>query len=63
MTLADSARLRYRLTAGPFGASPAELADQATSLADARIAFNIARGFDPNALCPTSGATPEEMAQ
>ena len=61
VTLIDIARLRRRLTACPIGASPAQLADHSTTQADCDIAFNIARGYDPNALCPTTGATPEEM--
>lgn len=61
MTPIDSARLRLRLAAGPLGTDPAQLADQATTLADCRIAYNVARGYDPNALCPTTGRTPEEM--
>jgi hypothetical protein len=55
VTLLQIARLRLALTTSPIGATPVELADQETSLADCRIALHAARGIPLQYADPTSG--------
>jgi hypothetical protein len=55
VTAAERAALRLRLTAGPLGATPAQLADHATTAADCRIALAAAQGIPLDHIDPANG--------
>jgi hypothetical protein len=48
VTPVERAALRLRFIAGPLGATPVQLADHATTLADCRIALAAAHNLDHN---------------
>jgi hypothetical protein len=55
VTAAERAALRLRLTAGPLGATPVDLADQVTTTADCRIALAAANGTPLDHIDPANG--------
>jgi hypothetical protein len=62
VTAAERAALRLRLTTGPLGATPVDLADQATTTADCRIALAAASGLPLNRIDPASGHITQETS-